>query len=407
VAAIAMAWVCGPPTDSTQASTQDEGRISIRGHTAGNTSAGLTDLAAQRTTSNNQDCQHLKKSLGFWSDYQCQLWKLIEDGATIDMAPYMAENVPRQEKWWSSNLHDPTASGPSGRIVYHLHLHKCMGSTFCSYFKRATVAAQHPANANASSSAASAKTAHRKAMRHTVNPADNCNVPDSWWWNRSQPDLHFQSGAYIGATRQQMRQVHKKIRARGWVFVASEGSLELEPIFGRQSPYYYSTILREPFDWVVSMWHFYEKNHGHGNQKKRKIPFDDYLTTNLWGTPDFFTRRICGVGCVRADTLTTDHFLRAKSMLDHFDLVIAQGLAKDTAATAFLLSKAFPALTFPKLRSAKTNAGHYATPTFSSSQVSYVRNQTLMDKVLYEYAKVLHQRSLDSYGYTRKHTGAM
>jgi hypothetical protein len=268
------------------------------------------------------------------------LWNLIERGATIDMAPYRAENVARQDRWWS----------PGRRIVYHLHLHKCMGSTVCAYFRTAAVA----------------------------NPENNCNVPDAWWWNRSQPHLHYQYGAYIGATRVQMRHVHKKIRDRGWAFVASEGSLELEPIFGAEGPYYYTTILREPVEWVTSMWRY---DTGQSN-----ISLDTYLA-HMWGTPDFFTRRLCGVGCVRTKTLTLNHFLRAKSMLDHFDLVMAQDM-RDTAATARLLRKALPALhhPFPKAK----NVGHYQTPALSSSQMKSIRDKTAMDKVLYEYAKVLH-----------------
>ena len=82
-------------------------------------------------------------------------------------------------------------------------------------------------------------------------------------------------------------------------------------------------------------------------------------------------------------------------MLDHFDLVIAQDMARDTAATARLLNKTFPMLTFPDIHSTGAkNAGHYTKPALTDSQIRNIRDKTLMDKVLYEYAKVLHQRSL-------------
>lgn len=226
-----------------------------------------------------------------------------------------------------------------------------------------------------------------------ANPENNCNVPADWWMDNSRPDLTFQYGAYIGATRRQMQNIHAKVRQRGWVYVASEGSLEMEPIFG--GPYFYSTILREPTQWVLSMWHYYEKFH------KIQLELDAYLTTRLWGTPDFFTRRLCGVQCVLVANLTRHHVLRAKSMLDYYDLVLTQEMmSADPNATEQLLKRSFPTLTLPRMSAvSKKNVNTYnRQPNLTDFQIGYIQSQTLMDKVLYEYAKILHKRKLEEFG---------
>ena len=83
-------------------------------------------------------CDEIMDKFGFWSTEQCDLWNLIETEASIDMSPYLASNLPEEDKWWSPTAPtDPPGSGPNGRIVYHLHLHKAAGSSFCSWFKEA------------------------------------------------------------------------------------------------------------------------------------------------------------------------------------------------------------------------------------------------------------------------------
>lgn len=332
-------------------------------------------------------CAELMGRFGFWSQEQCTLWNLIEMNATIDMTPCLASNIPQKEKWWSPTTpSDPPGSGPNGRIIYHLHLHKAAGTSFCSWFKKA-----RQLNGN------------RTFRRPMANAKDNCNVPTSWWMDKNEPEYGLQYGAYIGATREQMRSIYANIRQQGWIYVANEGSIEEQPIFGPTGPYFYTTILRDPFEWVVSMWHFFNTFRGLNHD------LDKYLRELLWGShkeavgfydkqggrSQFFTRRLCGVQCVREPLLTHEHFLRAKSMLDHYDLVLAQEIAMaDPSATLQLLKKSFPTLSFPSIGSPR-NAGKYNRDVrFTAEQLDFIRNHTLMDKVLYEYAKILHKRKL-------------
>lgn len=206
-------------------------------------------------------CSSLKREFGFWSDYQCDLWQYIEKNESIDMTPYQANNIPLSDRFWSNKTQSP-GSGKDGRVIYHLHLHKNMGSTFCKWFCATT----------------------------RCNPRDNCNVPDTWWYNKSEPDLHYQWGAYIGCKRNQERYVYEQIQKRGYGYVASEGSLSDEPIFGQDGPYYHTIILREPMDWVISMWHYESKA---VESISNDISLNEYLHNHLWGIPDFYTRRIC------------------------------------------------------------------------------------------------------------------
>jgi len=316
-------------------------------------------------------CNDLMDRFGFWSSEQCDLWNLIETGARIDMTPYLASNMPKGKKWWSpTKPTDPPGSGPNGRIIYHLHLHKAAGSSFCSWFKEA-------------------RQLHGSGAGRTTNPNNNCNVPKGWWMDKNRPELGFQYGAYIGATREQMRSVYTNIRQQGWIYVASEGSMEEQPLFGSTGPYFYTTMLRDPFEWMLSMWHFFNSYHGKNHD------LDTYLRNCLWGTPQFFTRRLCGVQCVREPTITHEHFLRAKSMMDHYDLVLAQEMAvQDPDATLQLLKKSFPTLSFPSISSAKKRGKYNRNVNFSPFQLDFIRNHTSMDKVLYEYAKILHKKKL-------------
>lgn len=336
-----------------------------------------TDVHAQPENfdpeTRERHCAELMDRFGFWSQEQCTLWYLIETNATIDMSPYLASNIPQKEKWWSPTTPtDPPGSGRNGRIIYHLHLHKAAGTSFCSWFKEA-----RQLNGN------------RTSVRPTTNPKDNCNVPTEWWMDKNKSMYGFQYGAYIGATREQMRSIYANIRQQDWIYVASEGSIEEQPIFGLSGPYFYTTILRDPFQWVVSMWHFDNAY----NRKNHDL--DKYLREYLWGTPQFFTRRLCGVQCVREPLLTHEHFLRAKSMLDHYDLVLAQEVAMaDPSATLQLLKKSFPTLSFPSIGSPRNSGKYNRDVLFTVEQLDFIRNHTLMDKVLYEYAKILHKRKL-------------
>lgn len=319
----------------------------------------------QRTQRSN--CETLKSQYGFWSNDQCELWRFIENRTTIDMTPYQAQNIDMKDRFWSPKNNKP-GSGKDGRLVYHLHLHKCMGTTFCKWFLNAR-----------------SKTRFLNEISST-----HCNVPEKWWYNKSQPKLHFLNGAYMGDTRKKMRDVYEQIRKKGWIMVASEGSLSDEPIFGEHGPFYYSVILREPISWVISMFHY---DRGWSN---KHYTLDTYLKKKIWGVPDFFTRRICGSSCVHLDPLTVENFLQAKSRLDHFDLVMVQDMVKNVGSTKIILKKEFPDLIFRNLQK-KENVQSYSHQKLTNVQLQYIHNLTLMDKVLYEYAKILHQKKLDSY----------
>ena len=118
-------------------------------------------------------CAELMDRFGFWSQEQCTLWNLIETNATIDMTPYLASNI--EGKWWSPTTpSDPPGSGPNGRIIYHLHLHKAAGTSFCSWFKEARQL-----------------TGNRTSRRPTTNPKNNCNVPTEWWMDKNKPQHGF------------------------------------------------------------------------------------------------------------------------------------------------------------------------------------------------------------------------
>ena len=320
--------------------------------------------ATSNVTANTvSHCSSLKREFGFWSDYQCSLWHYIEKNESIDMTPYKAKNIPLSDRFWSNKTQSP-GSGKDGRVIYHLHLHKNMGSTFCKWFCATT----------------------------RCNPRDNCNVPDTWWYNKSEPDLHYQWGAYIGCKRSQERYVYEQIQKSGWGYVASEGSLSDEPIFGADGPYYHTIILREPMDWVISMWHYESKA---VKSISNGISLNEYLLNHLWGIPDFYTRRICGCSCVHNNPLTSQDFLIAKSRIDLFDLVLAQDMMEDVESIRRLFESEFPSLQFRQL-GVKSNKGNYAKVNLTQFQINFIQNQTEMDKVLYEYGKILHQRRMET-----------
>jgi hypothetical protein len=261
-------------------------------------------------------CSQLMACYGFWDQQQCDLWRFIENGTTIDMGPYMADNIPIDERWWNSNI---TSTSSNHRLISHLHLHKCAGTFLCNLFRKAN---------NTQTKIATSKS--------------NCNVPEKWWFDESQPQLGFQFGAYMGNRRDAMKTIYEHIKQEGWPFVANEGSLEAEPLFGASSPYLHSTILWDPASWLVSMWRFDDAIAG------SRTSFKFYLERHFWGGPDFFTRRLCGgVHCVLKEKnhqLSVHDFLRAKSMLQHFDSVLALDvMTLNTTTTAQQFRHHFPA----------------------------------------------------------------
>ena len=176
-----------------------------------------------------------------------------------------------------------------------------------------------------------------------------------------------QYAPYLGDTRATSREIYYKItgdrpdttnrqrsRRRSvphnlqWIYVANEGSLELEPIFGAEGPYFYSIILREPMDWIISMYR-YDAVHMKGASTVKKPTLMRYLNETFWGGPQFFTRRLCGLGCVfpdgKHDDPSREQFLRAKSFLENFDLIWTLE-AMNALLEGGVLGRTFPALDF-------------------------------------------------------------
>jgi len=177
----------------------------------------------------------------------------------------------------------------------------------------------------------------------------------------------YQYAPYLGDTRATTREIYYRITGDGpdkttqqksrqrtvphnlqWIYVANEGSLELEPIFGSHGPYFYSIILREPLDWIISMYR-YDAVHIKGANTIKKPTLMRYLNETLWGGPQFFTKRLCGLGCVfpdgKYDDPSREQFLRAKSFLENFDLIWTLE-ATNTLLEEGVLGKTFPALDF-------------------------------------------------------------
>ena len=75
--------------------------------------------------------------------------------------------------------------------------------------------------------------------------------------------------------------------------------------------------------------------------------------------------------------------------------MLAQEIAvTDPSATLQLLKKSFPTLSFPSIGSLRNSGKYNRDVQFTVEQLDFIRNHTLMDKVLYEYAKIPHKRKL-------------
>ena len=134
-----------------------------------------------------------------------------------------------------------------------------------------------------------------------------------------------------------MANIYRRIRKLRpyYTFIANEGSLEATPIFGPMGPSYYTVIWREPINWFISMWKY----------EYPTLSFTSYLQNGYYlGTTNFFTRRICGTDCVLKVNLTVQDFVRAKSMLEQFDLILI--LEENFSQTAnWVFDKVFPNIT--------------------------------------------------------------
>ena len=113
---------------------------------------------------------------------------------------------------------------------------------------------------------------------------------------------------------------------------------------------------------------------------------------------------ICGVyliftpvesACVHNNPLTLQDFLIAKSRIDLFDLVLAQDMMEDVESIRRLFESEFPSLQFRQL-GVKSRKGDYKKVNLTQFQNNFIQNQTEMDKVLYEYGKILHQRRIET-----------
>ena len=156
------------------------------------------------------------------------------------------------------------------------------------------------------------------------------------------------------------------------------------------------------------MHKFDERNGPFNAKKKMPLTMEQYVE-RIWGGANFVTRRLCGYACVfesdqEFDAQAARFFLRAKSMLEHFDSIFLledmDNLIKDGT-----LGQLFPALQFQHEAADKatnsSNTKKYARNQVSSALKSderqaysqevldKIHEHTWMDKVLYEYAKVL------------------
>lgn len=439
-----------------------------------------TDITDRFTSSSDNHCDMLKEKYGFWNAQQCDLWKnYIATNATVDMSPYLASNIPENQRWWQQPprrgkvvFNDTLSPGTPpivmdgreqrGRLIYHLHIHKMGGTFFCNnVFQKA-----HPRYGLL-----------RNNAFGTINVVDNCNVPTAYWrdlfrlkvesnsstyalgypggmeqmkllLSQFQAKDWYQYAPYFGDTRDSMKVIYRRIvqgnRSGNWIFVANEGSMELEPIFVSQGPYFYSTILREPMSWIHSMFRYDQIIH------RTTFSLLRYLEQGIWGGPHFVTRRLCGCACVMLNNSEFEahpeqYFLRAKSMLEHFDLILTlEDMNKELKDG--LLGKTFPSLEFQhekwkqqtattsspnakqttgnntsegiphntsaassvkrRLRQQSNNGNNASTtnhphkdrhgakkpPKLSQRELDLIREYTWMDKVLYEYAKILIQQ---------------
>lgn len=340
-----------------------------------------------------------------------------------------------------------------GRLIYHLHLHKMGGTYFCEVFKRAHpnwnwlqkqqqqldgILSEKENSAVFASVNAPNNSSDEKQQQHLRHAKtneiyntttltslwDNCNVPDEHWkqnFIRKSQDptrvdryaagfpggiqqmkhLHamhnrdswYQSSPYLGDTRESMRETWQGIMSNAysqhWAYVANEGAMEFEPIFGMEGPYFYSTILREPFSWIKSMFR-YDQDYSQGRIQN----LEDYLRNYIWGGPNFVMRRLCGYNCVKESEEVMEqnpelYFLRAKSMLQHYDLL----LTLEDLGTELndVLARAFPSLQFELevQTPANRNPKNTKNAIFSPTELELMHQYTWMDKILYEYGKLL------------------
>jgi hypothetical protein len=292
-----------------------------------------------------------------------------------------------------------------------------------------------PAAAAAAAAAKQTTPAHIQNM--LANPLNNCNVPDQFWKELGKNKqgqalqdyaagfpggmepmkqflaLHarhgwYQYAPYFGESRRSVRATVQRLttaeRSKRWVYLANEGSMEFEPIFGPQGPFFYSVILREPLSWLRSM-HKYD-----GGKKS----MGQYMQ-EIWGGSNFATRRLCGYECVFESKQVWDahperYFLRAKSMLDHFDSILLLE-DMDRAMKDGTLGQLFPSLQFqheikPPASATTTTTGTKAVtykrneaktakpglPAYPPNVLNMMHQHIWMDKVLYEYAKILVEK---------------
>ena len=559
----------------------DENSTTTNGKATNDSNTTTTTTTTTASTRNDEYCQQLKEMYGFWSQLQCDLWILVIEnknhasvGPSMDMTPYIAQNIPINERFWLSPMEKsqlsssvnsslPSASAsqsppttpdskenhllPSspgyhnihqqGQLIYHLHLHKCGGTTICKVFQN-HIRYRNSTTATATATGTSPNPpGAAKKITKIVNRNDNCNVPSKVWSSKfiynNYPKHGHQHYSYVGQVRNRnkkmsvsidingggtnattfnattgvasnnfgtnpdMAQVYNKIRNfAGWTFIANEGSLEDEPIFtgGNSvggvagssggsttppSPYFHMTMLRDPQSWYLSMYNFEKKikisskqkttptppggssvrqrppqpngsTRTYNNKNKQQKEQQQYKTIDLttymkdywWGKNEYFTRRLCGVSCTASKVVTVQHFVRAKSMLESFDLILI--LENFTQYANDLFDVKFPTFRFdipitstantsaknngnrrrrvkayPKRRvavsgggrgSATTTATKTTTktneiyndnenlynrhPELSQYELQFIRNHTWMDKVLYEYAKLLFDDQL-------------
>jgi hypothetical protein len=190
-----------------------------------------------------------------------------------------------------------------------------------------------------------------------------------------------------------MNHLYSRVREYEWTFIANEGSLESEPFFNKQGPYFYQTMVRDPFQQLVSEW----KHDFIVTGINRTL--EEYLQSDYLGRDNFVTRRLCGTNCILTDHISRDNFLRAKSMLESFDAIfILENIEEYGQA---YLSKLYPSLQNLTL-SSKTNQGsqkgttymNQAKDQFSAKELLLLQSLTWMDKVLYEYGRVLLEKKL-------------
>jgi hypothetical protein len=193
------------------------------------------------------------------------------------------------------------------------------------------------------------------------------------------------------------------------VFIANEGSLEDEPLF-HGGPYLYSIMLREPLGRLVS--HFYFKKEW--VRQFEGVDVKGYtlsraLLNNARNynskVDNYVTRRLCGVACLRSPEhapppLEEEHFVRALTMLEQFDVVMAMERLKDSLG---LLARAVPQFgrrrrRAPVARRNPTRVGVSLALDLRTPELEQrARELCLMDFLLYERARQLLSHKLATF----------